>query len=359
MLDSMLLPLRNDRAVLRAMRRGDAAAYASGTADPSVRRYAHLPEPEYTEASVTALIAGAIRDGLDRGDLAVLGIADPATDAFVGSLVLFGVEGGAVEVGFWVHPDHRGRGITTAALALAVEFARRSGLTTLAARTVPGNQASQRVLEQSGFVQEETARDTAPSGHELVLLRYVLEVEPITLFPVETDRLRLRLHEHADAERLQRIYAQPDVAKYLLDELWSEKDAVRHLSERVAKTGLDRGRTALALVIEHEDSVIGDVQLWLTDVEHRVAEIGWVLGPAYNGRGLATEAARAMLDVAFAKYGLHRVAAQMDARNHSSARLAQRAGMRCEAHLRQNWWSKGEWTDTLIYGALTTDPEPV
>ncbi len=62
-----------------------------------------------------------------------------------------------------------------------------------------------------------------------------------------------------------------------------------------------------------------------------------------------------MLELGFDHYGLHRVAAQMDARNIASARLAERAGMQREAHLRQDWWSKGEWTDTLIYGALASD----
>ena len=57
-------------------------------------------------------------------------------------------------------------------------------------------------------------------------------------------------------------------------------------------------------------------------------------------------------------YGLHRVVAQMDARNEASARLAARIGMRHEAHLRQNWWSKDEWTDTAVFGMLATDPRP-
>ena len=66
MLDARLLPLRNDLARLREMRLDDAHAYAAGAADAQVRTYAHLPEPEYTEASVTALISGEIRDGLRR-----------------------------------------------------------------------------------------------------------------------------------------------------------------------------------------------------------------------------------------------------------------------------------------------------
>ena len=45
----------------------------------------------------------------------------------------------------------------------------------------------------------------------------------------------------------------------------------------------------------------------------------------------------------------------MDSRNTASAKLARRIGMREEAHLRKDWWSKGEWTDTLIFGMLASD----
>src|SRR5699024_12151031 len=62
-----------------------------------------------------------------------------------------------------------------------------------------------------------------------------------------------------------------------------------------------------------------------------------------------------MLDLAFERYGAHRVAEQMDARNTASARLAERVGMHREAQLRQDWWSKGEWTDTVIFAMLASD----
>nr|WP_229659530.1 GNAT family protein [Nesterenkonia alkaliphila] len=165
----------------------------------------------------------------------------------------------------------------------------------------------------------------------------------------------MRLHQEGDAGALQRIYSQDDVARYLLDEPWAASEAERRVSERVRQVGLDQDGESLALIIEHHGVVIGDVLLWLTNAEHRIAEIGWVMDPAYGGQGLATEAVQAVLELGFDHYGLHRVAAQMDARNIASARLAERAGMQREAHLRQDWWSKGEWTDTLIYGALASD----
>lgn len=358
MLDAEILPIHGDKAVLRPMQTEDASAYAAGTEDPAVRQYAHLPEPEYTPTSVTELIHGTVREGLEHGDLAVLTIAEPATGDFAGSLVLFGVSSDSAEVGFWVHPDHRGKGLSAAALRMAVVFAERSGIEQLTARTVPDNQESRRVLERAGFTPGDRALGAAPSGEEVELLHYSCPIERTSLLPMETERLTLRLHQHGDAAPLQQIYSKPDVARYLLDEPWSQEEAESRISTRVGQVALDQPGTALSLVIEYENSVIGDVLLWLTDVEHRIAEVGWVLDPAYAGRGLATEAVRAVLKLGFERYDLHRIAAQMDARNTASARLAERLGMQHEAHLRQDWWSKGEWTDTLIYGALAADFEP-
>ncbi|UPK74118.1 GNAT family N-acetyltransferase [Nocardioidaceae bacterium SCSIO 66511] len=178
MLKASLLPLRSDRVVLRAMRREDAGAYAAGTSDPSVREYAHLPEPEYTEESVLALIEGPIKEGLASGDLAVLTMTVPSTDEFAGSLVLFGPTGTSIEVGFWVHPDYRGRGLSADALALAHDFARRSGFTTVTARTAPKNSASQRTLDRSGYLRSGSAPGTTPAGESMDLLHYRRPLEP-------------------------------------------------------------------------------------------------------------------------------------------------------------------------------------
>ncbi|QVQ52954.1 GNAT family N-acetyltransferase [Spiractinospora alimapuensis] len=172
---------------------------------------------------------------------------------------------------------------------------------------------------------------------------------------MDTERLHLRPHQPGDAGWLYRLYSNPEVARYLLDEPWTAELTARRLAERLSRTDLDGEEGALALVVEYERTPVGDVQLWFTDRARRVAEIGWVLDPAHGGRGLATEAVGAVLALAFEHAQLHRVVAMMDARNTPSARLARRVGMSQEAHLRQAWWSKGEWNDTLIFAMLAAD----
>ena len=173
--------------------------------------------------------------------------------------------------------------------------------------------------------------------------------------PIKTERLTLRTFHESDFNWIKQLYSCPDVSRFLLDEPWSYQMATGKLAQRIAQADLDGPAHALALAVETEALPIGCVSLWFTDVEHRIAEIGWVFAPSSGGKGYATEAAAAVVDLAFTHYSCHRIAAKLDARNHASARLAERLGMSREAHHRQDCFSKGEWTSTVVYAMLASD----
>jgi RimJ/RimL family protein N-acetyltransferase len=101
--------------------------------------------------------------------------------------------------------------------------------------------------------------------------------------------------------------------------------------------------------------VTGDVILTYLSAAHHQAEIGYVFHPDVHGRGLAIEATAVMVELAFGSLGVHRVGAHLDARNTASARLLERLGIRREAHLVQNEWVKGEWTDDVVYAVLVDE----
>lgn len=200
-----------------------------------------------------------------------------------------------------------------------------------------------------------SSADPAPHGW--------LETMDRLSLPLTTDRLRLRTYQESDAQAHLPILSREDVSQFLLEDPWTAEVAQTEIAIRIPRTGLETESRALALVIETADGldsiagsrVLGEIALWFDGDNDSKAEIGWILDPAASGHGFATEAAIAVLNVAFDHYGLHRVFAQMDARNTASAKMAARLGMRQEAHLRQDWWSKGEWTDTLVFGMLHSD----
>ncbi len=166
--------------------------------------------------------------------------------------------------------------------------------------------------------------------------------------PIRTERLVLRESTADDTDALLSYYGDPEVARYTLMDTWTPGYAAFR-----ARTPAVPHR--LSLAIELDGRMVGDVILMLQGPSYSQAEIGWALHPDAAGRGIATEAARAAIDLLFGHYGVHRVTALLDARNEPSARLCERLGMRRESHKLRDFWSKGEWTDTLEYAVLAEE----
>ena len=173
-------------------------------------------------------------------------------------------------------------------------------------------------------------------------------------WPMETDRLTLRPFTAADFEAVYAMRSDAEVARYLYEEPLSPEDAQGVLTRRMGKTSWTReGDWLTAAVVERASGItVGDVALgWLSERD-RSAEIGFIFDPRRQGKGFATEAARAMVDWAFTTAGIHRVIGRTEARNGASARVLEKLGMRREAHLVENEWVKGEWQSELIYAVL-------
>ena len=177
-------------------------------------------------------------------------------------------------------------------------------------------------------------------------------------FPITTERLLLRPVAVDDAPAMARYQSQPDVCRFIPYEPRSAEQIAQRLQDPAnARSELERaGQRLFLAVLRRSDGVlVGDVMLAWTSEEQRAGEIGYVFDPDQHGNGYATEAARALLRLGFEGLGLHRIVGLLDARNAASAAVLRRAGMRQEAHLVQNEWFKGEWTDELIFAMLESE----
>jgi RimJ/RimL family protein N-acetyltransferase len=171
-------------------------------------------------------------------------------------------------------------------------------------------------------------------------------------YPLMTARLLLRPWQMEDLDTYHQLMGDPEVVRYLYGEPLTREQSEESLGHRSPViTEPDRWMN-LAVVVSATGLVAGEVGLcWHSDV-HRHAEIGYTFLPAHRGQGYATEAAAAMVELAFTALDAHRVSAQLDARNTASGRVLQRLGMRFEGHLVENEFVKGEWTDEAIYAVL-------
>ena len=171
--------------------------------------------------------------------------------------------------------------------------------------------------------------------------------------PIRTRRLRLRALSLDDIDSYLLMVGNPDVMRYLYEEVMDREAALADLTKRLGSGPPEEGDWR-NLAVEKDGEFLGQVGISLRSIQHRQCEVGYAFRAEAGGHGYATEAAAAMVDYAFTELGAHRVAGRLDARNTASARLLERLGMRREGHLRENEFVKGEWTDELIY-ATTRD----
>lgn len=171
--------------------------------------------------------------------------------------------------------------------------------------------------------------------------------------PIRTERLVLRELSVDDLDAYLLMVSDPEVMRYLYEDVMDREAALADLTRRLGSGDPEEGAWR-NVAVERNGGFLGQVGVCLRSVEHRQCEVGYAFRADAGGQGYATEAAGAMVDYAFTELGAHRVCGRLDARNAASARLLERLGMRREAHLRENEFVKGEWTDELVY-AITRD----
>jgi [ribosomal protein S5]-alanine N-acetyltransferase len=109
--------------------------------------------------------------------------------------------------------------------------------------------------------------------------------------------------------------------------------------------------TSFAIVVDGE--AVGGIGLELgIDVFRRSAEVGYWLGEPFWGRGIATEALRAVTDYAFAKFDVCRLEAGVFEWNAASARVLEKVGYTLEGRSRLAIVKDGRPGDRLLYALV-------
>lgn len=168
---------------------------------------------------------------------------------------------------------------------------------------------------------------------------------------LESERLLLRRFTEADLRPFLAYLNDPLVARYQTWESYTEQQAKEVIEEQ---KNLDPGVPGKWFTFAAESkeggSLVGHIALKMQD--HQQAEIGFTFSRAYQGKGLAFEAAARVLGYVFTELKLHRVTAVTDCENERSVALLRRLGMRREGHFIKNIWFKGRWGDEYLYAIL-------
>ncbi|MFF7640753.1 GNAT family N-acetyltransferase [Streptomyces canus] len=171
---------------------------------------------------------------------------------------------------------------------------------------------------------------------------------------ITTERLVLRTFTPDDADDRYAYQSLPEVARYLYRPPLTREACAESIALRAGGTSWKADGDVLLLAVcrADEPGVMGEVVLTLSSAAARQAEIGWIFNPQYAGHGYASEAARALLSLAFDQLRAHRVFARLDVLNTGSVRVCERLGMRREAHLVDNDLDGERWGSEYIYAIL-------
>lgn len=168
---------------------------------------------------------------------------------------------------------------------------------------------------------------------------------------LQTDRLILRRFVESDAEAMFQNWASS--AENLTYVTWNPhpdvevtRNSIRNWVDSYANPNYYKWAICLK---ENPEQVIGDISIVEMDVEDSSCEIGYVLGKAYWGRGIMTEALKTVLDFCFTQAGFQKVRARYASLNPASGRVMEKAGMFYLKTIVDGVERKGYLADLIYY----------
>jgi [ribosomal protein S5]-alanine N-acetyltransferase len=142
-----------------------------------------------------------------------------------------------------------------------------------------------------------------------------------------TPRLRLLLVRCGDVPRLLPLYSDPDIVRHAYDGEPPSRSAVLDEVRRASRLWKDRGYGTWVIEDRATASIAGQIG-FLAQSGWSWLFLAWMIGPEFRGRGYATEAGSAVLDLAFRELDPPLLVSMIRPANAASIRVAQKLGGR-------------------------------
>ncbi len=181
------------------------------------------------------------------------------------------------------------------------------------------------------------------------------------MIQLQTDRLIIRDHLPEDLQAMHSLLSNPVAMHYLQDIRTCTPDATAlNLETALAENNrLDRELFFFAIIDRQTGAYIGEIgyTVKVRTPEGSIVGLGYFIKPEYWGRGITTEAAKAVLRYAFEEGGVVKVESGCLRDNGASQAVMIKLGMMKEADLRKHVWHDGALRDRVEYGMLKEDWE--
>ena len=172
---------------------------------------------------------------------------------------------------------------------------------------------------------------------------------------LQTQRLILRKISPKDAADMYEYARLPQVTRYLT---WYEHESVQYTRDylQALQGSYRRGEFFdWGLELKENGKFIGTCGFTDIREDYNFAEVGYVLSPAYQGRGLMSEALREVLRFGFETLCVERIEAKHMEGNDASAAVMKRCGMSYEGRIRRRMIIKGCYEDYHLYSILKSE----
>jgi ribosomal-protein-alanine N-acetyltransferase len=173
-------------------------------------------------------------------------------------------------------------------------------------------------------------------------------------FPIlKTQRLLLRQLKTSDADAVLSLRSNEEVMKYIpRPYLKTKEDALDLIALFNDKIENAIGINWCISFLEEPEKIIGIIGYYRMKPEHYRAEVGYMIFPKHNGKGIVTEALQKVVEYGFKVMKLHSIEAILDPENKGSEKVLLKNGFVKEAHLIENEYYEGRFLDSMIYSLL-------
>lgn len=166
---------------------------------------------------------------------------------------------------------------------------------------------------------------------------------------LETERLLLRKIVPTDAEDMYEYSRSEEVTRYLT---WSPHTSLTQTERYIRLLGKKYDAGAFwdfGLQDKESGKFIGTCGFTSLNGEEDIAEIGYVLAPAFWGKGLAVEACRAVVKFGFAVFDPAAFCARCIEGNAASERVMQKLGMHYKTTYKNSFYIKNAYRTVIEY----------
>jgi ribosomal-protein-alanine N-acetyltransferase len=171
-----------------------------------------------------------------------------------------------------------------------------------------------------------------------------------------TKRLQLRQFADGDLVGLHACFGDEKTMRYWNTPACKSEEETGRWLKHLAKTTSPYDYLAWAVAEKRGDRCIGMVNYHHREARNAKLEIGYILAPAQQGRGLMTEAVAALVAYCFDELAVHRIEALIHPDNAASIRLVERLGFLCEGGpLRDRWRRDDGYMSVMMYALIAGD----